>query len=486
MIRTTNSRMTRASDDKEQSAPAPGVVPNPCILQSASREQLLSLVARLAGDSGEIAARIRYLTEPAEAGKALLARIRSIRNGRRYVDYGKIGAVASSIESIMADVRADVLPNKPLTALTLAEKLFSLDEMIFNRADDSGGAIGGALRDGCILWLDAAAAVRRGGAKTDWVSTLYGLYRKNEYGIREPLLEEAHRLLDEQEMRTLAAQFERDAIALMEHSPNKVSHHVFAPTAAMGLVARALQDPILYERSTRIHSFEPNEIQSMDIASHYLEYNDARAALRWLERPFRESVELQRLQLLDQAYAQLNDRPSQTNIRRELYRRAPSIHTYRSLEELLSPEERAALRARACKDAHLNPSLASAAELLFGLDEPHLAEQLIVARAGDLDGSNYPLLIPLADVARTRGRLVGASLIYRALIDAILARGYAKAYGHGARYLQKLREIASQLEDFFGHVPHAEYENALRTAHRRKTSFWSRLSESRWRLRPDP
>src|SRR5882757_3405764 len=51
-----------------------------------------------------------------------------------------------------------------------SEKLFSLDEVIFNRADDSGGSIGSELREACVLWLDAAAATRaaNAGGATDW------------------------------------------------------------------------------------------------------------------------------------------------------------------------------------------------------------------------------------------------------------------------------------------------------------------------------
>jgi hypothetical protein len=73
--------------------------------------------------------------------------------------------------------------------------------VIFNRADDSDGVIGDELRAACVLWLDAAAAAREAnaGADADWVAALYESYQANDYGVREPLLEEAHRLLHENE-----------------------------------------------------------------------------------------------------------------------------------------------------------------------------------------------------------------------------------------------------------------------------------------------
>lgn len=163
-------------------------------------------------------------------------------------------------------------------------------------------------------------------------------------------------------------------------------------------------------------------------------------------------------------------------VRTVIYRRAPGIHTYRELAEILPAAERDAFRARGCEEAKTNPHVASAAELLFALDEPTLAEQLILDRAGELDGRNYVLLTELAKTAKVQGRLLAAALIWRALLDAILARGYAKAYGHGARYLLELRDLATRIDDYRGHPAHESYESAVRLGHGRKVSFWARLS----------
>jgi hypothetical protein len=357
----------------------------------------------------------------------------------------------------------------------------SLDAVIFNRADDSDGLIGDELRAACVLWLEAAAAVRspQTGPAADWGATLYDLYQANDYGVREPLLGESHRLLHENELRVLAARFERDACAVLERAKEgtRAFHDVFAPSSAMGLIARALRDPVLHERSIRIYSPEPNELQAIEIASHYVECGDAAGALRWLGHAFARNNECHRLDLLDRAYELMGDRVRQIEIRREQYRRAPGIHTYRALEELLPATEHSALRTRACLDAKSNPHVATAAEVLFALQEPCLAEQLIVDRASELDGRNYVLLTFLVETARANGRWLAATMIWRALLDAILTRGYSKAYGHAARYLRELRGTASQIEDFHGHPTHADYERSLRIVHGRKASFW-RLSDA--------
>jgi len=244
----------------------------------------------------------------------------------------------------------------------------------------------------------------------------------------------------------------------------------------MGLVARALRDPKLYEQSIRVHSPEPNTLQANDIAEQYLVCGDGAGALRWLDGPAAENAQFQRLDLLDRAYELLRDRDRQIEIRRELYRLTPGIHSYRALEEILPIGERGALRVRACRDAKTSPHVASAAELLFALEEPALAEQLIIERSGELDGRNYALLTALVKTAKANNRFLAAVLIWRVLIDAILARGYAKAYGHAVRYLLELRTVSASIADYRDHPSHESYEGALRLAHGRKVSFWGRLS----------
>ena len=434
----------------------------------------------MASSSEEMAARIDYLTDPNAAAKDLQRRIRAIRNGTRFIAYGETRGLAAKIATIAEDIRKDVLPRDPEKAVALAGKLFCLDQVIFERADDSDGVVGYELREACVLWLDAAAAVRTRSASSrrDWPASLCELYRSNDYGVREPLLEKAYRLLREEELRALAARFEADARRTMEdHAAGKIEHYrVFSSSTAMGLVARALRDPKLYEQSIRVHSPDPNALQANDIAEHYLDCGDGAAALRWLSDSVPENARFERFDLMDRAYVLLGDRERQIEVRTKIYRRAPGLHTYRALAEILPTAERDVFRTRACTEAQSNLNVASAAELLFALGEPGLAEQLILDRAGELDRHNYVLLTELAKTAKVHRRPLAAALIWRALLDAILARGYAKAYGHGARYLLELRDLAASIDDYRGHPSHDSYESALRLGHGRKTSFWARLN----------
>src|SRR5277367_3034606 len=119
-------------------------------LAGASRDDLVALIERLAGDSEELAARIEYITNPPAAATALQRRITAIRNGKRFIVYGESRHAAAELSGIVDDIRTDVLPRDPEKAAALAEKHFLLDKVIFDRADDSDGCIGDELRAACV------------------------------------------------------------------------------------------------------------------------------------------------------------------------------------------------------------------------------------------------------------------------------------------------------------------------------------------------
>jgi hypothetical protein len=77
------------------------------------------------------------------------------------------------------------------------------------------------------------------------------------------------------------------------------------------------------------------------------------------------------------------------------------------------------------------------------LGDAATAEALLVAEPALIDGRKYGELVPLAKAFQAQERWLGETVVYRALLHGILERGYAPSYGHGARYLMRLRELAN-------------------------------------------
>lgn len=56
-------------------------------------------------------------------------------------------------------------------------------------------------------------------------------------------------------------------------------------------------------------------------------------------------------------------------------------------------------------------------------------------------------------LAREGGRFLRASVVYRALLESILARAQTRYYHHGVRYLKKLHMLSAAIEDWRGIPP---------------------------------
>ncbi len=127
------------------------------------------------------------------------------------------------------------------------------------------------------------------------------------------------------------------------------------------------------------------------------------------------------------------------------------------------------------KEARRKRFLAEDVRLLLGGRERRLAEDLIVARAAELDGGDFAQLTLLCAEAEQEGAWLIAVLVRRAMLDDILATSRANAYPVGAKHLRALRLLDERIDDYRGVLSHVEYEARLHLSHDHKTSFWDKV-----------
>lgn len=118
-----------------------------------------------------------------------------------------------------------------------------------------------------------------------------------------------------------------------------------------------------------------------------------------------------------------------------------------------------------------------------------LAAQLIIARHGLWDGRDWHVLPEVADLLQ-HDHPLAASILYRALLDDILARARSKAYPHGAKYLRLLEGLAVSADADparpDGMTLHTAYREKLRADHGRKAGFWSLVDGKLPSAAPEP
>jgi hypothetical protein len=444
-------------------------------------EVLVELLLELARDHDEVRARLARLQladQPDKLAAGFRKTLNAWKRSTRFYAYREAGTFGRTLEGWLDQVERELLPRNPSAALELFQAFIAADACWFERADDSGGVIGDAVRSACRHWLRAAARCETppGG----WPDRVLELYLADHYGARGALLRDAGLLLDEAAQRVLATRFDARLAAVLESSATleDLPIEVFRISGALSLLAESLRDPDVMVRGTLRYSPDPNSLQRESFARAYLDADRPADALVWLQHS-ESHPEDNRLALLAEALEKLGRFDESVPIRQRMFERTLSEpELERWLEHLPTSAHPAALaRARECALAH--PARVAAARLLLRLGDPVAAEAQLLGEPGRVGGSLYGNLGPLTQALREHDCPRGETVLYRALLQSVLDRAQTRAYGHAARYWSRLREIARGTTSLAPLPSHDAFEAEIRAQHGRKTAFWSKVNVSR-------
>jgi hypothetical protein len=368
-----------------------------------------------------------------------------------------------------------LLGASPKYAFELTDKFLATADSVMNRVDDSSGEIGGIYQDAVLLWLTAAKAW--GNPKIDWLERVYQRAQDNDFAVFDQLLPNSQILLDDDQLQQLAIRYEAEIHQALEtkNANDRLNWAALTARVALGAIAEALQDPVLYERSVLIECPEPNDSQKNSIVAMYIKFNQLDGAMNWLNTDWDSRFELDRLQQLEQVYQLSADKDQLRQTRLQIYQHSYSYSSFERYLETLNKDEQVVARQTAINQAEQGGNIITSADMLLQLDEIERAQQLIVSRHHELEKCYYAHLTTLVKAFEQADWLLAATACYRALLLDILNRGYSKAYTHAARYFKKLDAMAGEISDFQPLTGHIEFLAELESAHGRKRSFWDRV-----------
>jgi len=442
----------------------------------SAREKLVDLGAEpladalldLAAWNKEAADVVKRMTSSSvDNAKRFKAKLTGLKTARRFIDWRGASGFARELEQMLADLEAGI--DDPETGVEMVAAFFEADEPIFSQCDDSSGSIGDVFRcSACDLFVHYASRY----TDKEWlVDKLLELYAHDEYGVRDVLLDAAHRFLPKESLRDLADR-------LWQRSEQEAQHTYKARHWLIGVesVARQLRDAELYEKAQRAAWPELSTSAHVDIAQVYLETGDSTTALACLESVQDESFRsADRDNLLLAVYRRLGDTDRATEVAWRIFRAYRSKDTLETLLSVIGDSERERVIEDEVRSILAAGKLShSDAEFLIAAGRMDEAEAYLLNHADELDGGRYTSLLPLAESMERDRRWLAASIIYRALLDSILARAISKYYHHGIRYLKKLDSLAQKVPDWKQLEDHGSYRAMLREAHSRKKSFWAR------------
>jgi hypothetical protein len=443
-------------------------------LKALGIEQLAHLVMEGCDYHPQFAERVKRTLAAATNPKALISLIKKqltrLSREKKFYFAGESGDFATELSDICQAIIDELAPIDVSAAIELAQKFLSLNGKVFERVDDSYGNIwpifDGLLAALASLYLELGSYNRKilAEAVFDW-------YCYTDYAIYDNVIEYFAPVLESEGLSRLEELLKEK----LESTASEDIRTDFARrkfTLGLLAIADARKDVDQYIAILETVGQAEASYHQLEIAERLIKANRCEEALKWVEKVENSSrFEQEKRELTIQAREGLGQFKEAQTVRIEQFIASPSKKLYEECLDRAEDVDR--LQEQLLSAATSHPSLSQSLAFLIEVDELARAAELVRQNRQQWDGKNYHTLQPAAKKLE-KGWPVEASILYRALIDDILARAQSKYYHHAVRYLKALETLAPQILDWGELSSHQVYFEHLRETHKRKTALWDK------------
>lgn len=439
-------------------------------LSKLSSEKLAAALLELATYSFEAQAVVaRLLASPRENASNFQEMLSTFVNRKHFISYSESGGYANQLRSLLKTLEASEC--EPKWGVLSVAAFYRSDAEILNNCDDSDGVVGEVFfGDATDLFVSYASKCE----DKEWLLDLViELNQQNEYCVRQALIERSPEFLTKE--------YSLEAVdklwVLAKSARNESERRQWF--LALKMLGLSLKDPELLER---VYDQKESGLRSddtqMEIAELHFELGNFDEALCWcLKISDRSYHSLHRDELLVQIYEKQGNVEKRAEKAWKIFQRGRSVESLNLLLAAIGEEQRELIVEEEAKKI-LRSRTFNTDDAFFLLQSDRLesAEAYVIDRATKLEGSLYWPLLELSKLFVDQGKILAATLIYRALLNSILERGKSSTYHHGIDYLHTLDKWAPTIDDWKRFQPHDSYVAELRGTHKRKYGFWSKYA----------
>lgn len=444
-------------------------------LVRAGADALADSLLQLAGRHDDAMKAVRRLTSTPQVNletyRGILKQIKRDSDHDVFYDWRDVKELAGELADALLEVH-NAAP-APRHGVELMVEFLEIGPTAIEMCDDSDGVVGDIFRyDAMETLVDFARSCDDHQWLIDLTITLMG---DDEYSLNERLIDRASEYLPEAHLRVLVDR----CLALADSEPNEYQQRVW--NRCVESMARQLADPRLFEKTRRKSDPDLGIAACLDIGEVYLQSGDPEQALEWFNKAPGDSAFMldRRYELLLEVHLSLGREDEASNIARLRFHHDRQDETLSNLLNLIGEDQRQAVLDEAASRILAAPEL-DLDDLGFLIDQSRIedVESCLLARADQINGRHYFNLTPIVKKLVELSLHLPATLVYRALLDSILERGYSKAYDHGVSYLRSLDRLSGNITDWGKFQSHDTYVKGVREKHGRKYSFWNRYGES--------
>jgi hypothetical protein len=462
-------------------------------LAALGAERLAAILVELADDDAEVKRRLRLELAAQEGGDSIAAeigkRITTLKSARSFIDWQKQRDFVRDLDLQRAMIADRVAATRADLALDLMWRFLDLAEPVINRVDDSNGSVGDVFRSACEDLGGIAVRARPDPARL--ADRVFAALLANDYGVYDGLVPVMLPALGEAGAAHLKS---RLAQVLVDRSKaGERDGRADASRRALQDIADGQGDVDAYIKLVPTAG-RSNPHTGAEVGRRLLAAGRAAEALAALEfaRPKRRAVRATDDDALylaghgahsawEEAYIEALDATGQQaqaqQLRWAAFEERLSVTHLRAYLKRLPDFEDVEAEDRAMQHALRFGSFSSALNFFREWPDQARAAQLVMARAPEIDGNQYFLLDPAAQLIEGK-HPIAATLLRRAMIEDTLNGAKSTRYKHAARHLLECASLASGVQDFRGVETHESFVGRLRAKHGRKAGFWGQLTEA--------
>jgi hypothetical protein len=430
-------------------------------LEALGPERLAELLIEIS--TGNAAAKRRLRLElalakgPGELAKEVRERLTVIARARSFVDWQGIRSLADDLDTQRRAIVETVAKAGPKEALELLWKFMAMARSVFERCDDSSGAVIGVFHEACgdvgdvVLKAKADPSTLADRAFEAQIANGYGqfdgLIRVLAPALGRAGLEHLKRRMIDLSNRPVKKPAEKDRVKVGWSSSGPIYADEMAERSRVSTIRLALTeiaDPLgnvdgfieQYDEKTRkvpkigaeiarrlLSTGRAQEAWQTIEATEHRRRNSSRD---WPDFEWQDA----RIDVLE-ALGRGDDAQA---ARSECFERSLSSTHLRAYLKRLPDFDDVEAEKKALDYAQRSRNLLQALSFLVSWPALDRAANLVLQRSGELDGDHYEILTPAAEALAGRYPLA-ATAVLRAMIDFSLTNSRSSRYKQAARHL---------------------------------------------------
>ncbi|MEY8838748.1 DUF6880 family protein [Cribrihabitans sp. XS_ASV171] len=467
---------------------------NQANLEKLGAEKLAALVMDLVRGSTTLQRRARMELSAAqghrEVANDLRKRFASLRRATGFVDWRKQRALVKDLEGLLGMIETTIAPHDPNEAFELLWSFPQLASSVYERTDDSNGAIGSVMSEAVDLIAEISPRISKD--RTALAERVLDAVANAGYGEFDGIIPATAEALGQDGLEHL----KRITQTWADAPPTE---HELAQYRGYGLTSSAEDSVRRNKQATRSIILADIADAQGDVDAYMARYSEEQltygtiapgVARRLLDagsvdeafdivtraRAAEDGNSFRMFHYdLGEVFEECLERQGKTDeLKAHLWKTFEQTLSATSLRKhlkLLPDFDDIEAEEAALKFAEAYPHLEAAVSLLIDWPSHDRAARVVLKRAEELDGNSYHTLTTAADALEAEHPLA-ATIMRRAMVLDTLTGGKSKRYRHAARHLAECRSCDAAIEDYRDLPSHTQFLELLKQDHGRKHGFW--------------